>query len=58
MRQIEDAPAFANFPARKDTDQLHYEEGRFIGYRCFDRPGAPEPMYREFWCYEMDLCRG
>ena len=38
-KRLEDAPAFGNFPGKKEGDQLtvKYEEGVFVGYRHFDR---------------------
>ncbi|CAI6341698.1 unnamed protein product [Periconia digitata] len=38
-KNIEDAPAYGNFPGTKKNGQLtvHYEEGVFVGYRHYDR---------------------
>ncbi|OSS53446.1 hypothetical protein B5807_01562 [Epicoccum nigrum] len=38
-KRLEDAPAFGNFPGKKEGDQLtvKYEEGVFVGYRHYDR---------------------
>jgi beta-glucosidase len=38
-KRLEDAPAFGNFPGKKEGDQLtvKYDEGVFVGYRHYDR---------------------
>jgi beta-glucosidase len=38
-KRLEDAPAFGNFPGKKEGEQLtvKYEEGVFVGYRHYDR---------------------
>ncbi|KAJ4316021.1 hypothetical protein N0V94_005648 [Neodidymelliopsis sp. IMI 364377] len=38
-KRLEDAPAFGNFPGKKNGEQLtvKYEEGVFVGYRHYDR---------------------
>ncbi|KAF2458814.1 glycoside hydrolase superfamily [Lineolata rhizophorae] len=42
--RIEDTPCYGNFPVGADG-VLRYEEGRFVGYRHYDRPGAPKPRF-------------
>lgn len=42
-KRIEDNPSYGNFPAVNDV--IRYEEGTFIGYRHYDLPGAPEPLF-------------
>jgi beta-glucosidase len=43
-RRIEDTPAYPNWPGT-DDDIIRYDEGIFIGYRHFDRLGAPRPLF-------------
>ncbi|ORY61068.1 hypothetical protein BCR35DRAFT_295600 [Leucosporidium creatinivorum] len=44
MRRLEDSPSFGNFPC-DDQNRLVYAEGRFVGYRGFDKPGGPTPLF-------------
>ena len=43
-RRLEDSPAFGNFTESKDTQDIHYAEGIFLGYRQFDR-GTVKPLF-------------
>lgn len=45
MKRLEDAPSFANFPC-DEQERLVYAEGRFVGYRGFDKLGGPTPLFR------------
>jgi beta-glucosidase len=40
--RLEDNPAQASYTA---ADVAPYAEGLFMGYRHYDRPGAPEPLF-------------
>ncbi|KAJ9105048.1 hypothetical protein QFC19_003680 [Naganishia cerealis] len=42
--RLEDVASFGNFP-RADDLSLRYAEGLFMGYRHFDKTGAPEPAF-------------
>ena len=43
LKRWEDSPAYGNYPGNYGT--VHYEEGIFVGYRHFDRPGSPAPEF-------------
>ncbi|KAF4468585.1 glycoside hydrolase superfamily [Fusarium albosuccineum] len=43
-RKLEDNPSYGNFPAGPD-DILRYAEGLDVGYRWYDRPSNPKPLY-------------
>lgn len=43
-RKIEDTPAYNNWPGT-DGDIIRYDEGNFIGYRHYDLPGKPGPLF-------------
>ncbi|KAJ9156016.1 Beta-glucosidase [Pleurostoma richardsiae] len=43
-RKIEDNSSFGNFPVGDDLI-LKYEEGLDVGYRWYDRPTNPDPLY-------------
>ncbi|KAH8673294.1 glycoside hydrolase superfamily [Xylariales sp. PMI_506] len=43
-KKLEDNPSFGNFPVSEDG-LLHYAEGIDVGYRWYDRPENPEPLY-------------
>ena len=43
-RKIEDTPAYDNWPGT-DIDVIRYGEGIFLGYRHYDLPGKPEPLF-------------
>jgi beta-glucosidase len=43
-RKLEDNPSYGNFPVGKDL-LLHYEEGLDVGYRHYDRPDRPDPLF-------------
>lgn len=45
MKRLEDSPSFGNFPC-DEHEVLRYAEGRFVGYRGFDKPGGPTPLFR------------
>ncbi|SPO01046.1 related to beta-glucosidase [Cephalotrichum gorgonifer] len=42
-RRIEDNPAHGNWPGENDV--VHYKEGIFVGYRHYDKPGRPSPLF-------------
>lgn len=44
--KLEDCASFGNFP-RADDLSLRYVEGLFMGYRHFDKEGAPKPAFRK-----------
>lgn len=43
-KAYEDNPSYENFPVGDDL-LLHYEEGLDVGYRYYDRPSNPEPLF-------------
>lgn len=42
-QKIEDNPSFGNFPAQDNL--LKYKEGLAVGYRWYDRPSKPDPLF-------------
>ncbi|KAH8799047.1 glycoside hydrolase superfamily [Xylogone sp. PMI_703] len=43
-RRIEDNPSHGNFPT-DDNDVIHYKERIFVGYRHYDLPENPAPLF-------------
>ncbi|KAL3485104.1 glycoside hydrolase [Aspergillus germanicus] len=43
-RRLEDNPTFENWPTN-DNDEIFYKEGLFVGYRYYDQPGSPKPLF-------------
>ncbi|PSN66887.1 glycoside hydrolase [Corynespora cassiicola Philippines] len=43
-RRDEDNPSHGNFPCSDDL-VIRYEEGLDVGYRYYDRPEAPDPLF-------------
>jgi beta-glucosidase len=43
-RRVEDSSSWGNFPCDDDL-VIRYEEGLSVGYRHFDRPDAPDPLF-------------
>jgi beta-glucosidase len=44
LRRLEDNPTFENWPTN-DNDEIFYKEGLFVGYRYYDQPGSPKPLF-------------
>lgn len=43
-RRIEDIPAYSNWPG-DDKDVIRYQEDIFVGYRHYDQPNGPDPLF-------------
>jgi beta-glucosidase len=43
-RRLEDTPSFLNWPTN-DNDEIFYDEGLSVGYRYYDQPDAPKPLF-------------
>jgi beta-glucosidase len=43
-RRLEDNPTFENWPTN-DNDEIFYKEGLSVGYRYYDQPNSPKPLF-------------
>jgi beta-glucosidase len=43
-RHLEDNPAYKNYYARPGTNDIHYDEGIFVGYRYYDK-SETKPLF-------------